>query len=391
MKKQLKFGFFIVFFLACAFVLWLFVMDKIQQIPTNKSNDINTSKQNEANSSLQNLTTSQDLIKFTQMPEQNSTQTNQQKRVKGLFVDYDESDFNVSEFEINEFKSEKNSSVNLSTTSNSNTLNEINASLIFDASKTALFLVPAKRYVDLFAPMKDDYFRFLRFKKVDKNADTKRQKPKLCIIIDDMASREQVNELKATGLKLTPSFFPADKNHPKTPSLAREFDFFMVHLPLMAIRYTYEERETLSPSDSQEQINAKIAQIVRDFSGVKFINNHTGSLFTNDTQAMRRLFRALKEHNLIFVDSRTIGSSKGALVSREFNQTPIKRDIFLDNENDINAIKAKIKKAVQIAHKKGFAIAIAHPKKNTFKALKQSKKLLQSVELVYLSELYANP
>lgn len=473
LNKQLKFSLFIALFLVCVFALWFFVVNKTQQMPIKKSNDTNTSAQSDINLTLQdlqsagnltqsqvlsnlqpfknsqnlensqNLTTSQTLSKFAQKPEHNSTQTNtgefahEKKRVKGLFVDYDESELNASEFNAGDFKSEKigietnsstilnanlsihsntsanlrafdktNSNTKLSVNSkvlsdinssakpNLSTLNEINASLIFDTGKTALLLMPTKHYVGFFDPLKKDYFRFLRFKKADKSADSKgakRQKPKLCIIIDDMASREQVNALKATGLKLTPSFFPADNNHPKTPILAREFEFFMVHLPLMAVHYTYEERETLSPNDSQQRINAKIAQISRDFKGLKFINNHTGSLFTDDTQAMRRLFRALKAHNLIFVDSMTIGSSKGALVSKEFNQTPIKRDIFLDNENDINAIKAKIKEAVRKAHAKGFAIAIAHPKKNTFEALKQSKKLLQSVDLVYLSEIYENP
>lgn len=471
LNKQLKFSLFIALFLVCAFALWFFVANKTQQIPIKKSNDTNTSARSDINltsqdvqsagnltqsqvfsnlqpfKNSQNLTTSQILPKFAQKPERNSTQTNadefahKKKRVKGLFVDYDESELNASEFNAGDFKSEKigietnlsanlnaNLSINLNASANSqafdktnsntnlsvnsrvnlqalsdinsstkpnlSTLNEINMSLIIDTGKTALLLMPAKHYVGFFDPLKNDYFRFLRFKKADKSADSKgakRQKPKLCIIIDDMASREQVNALKATELKLTPSFFPPDSNHPKTPILASEFEFFMVHLPLMAVHYTYEERDTLSPNDSQQRINAKIAQISRDFKGLKFINNHTGSLFTDDTQAMRRLFRALKAHNLIFVDSMTIGSSKGALVSKEFNQTPIKRDIFLDNENDINAIKAKIKEAVRKAHKKGFAIAIAHPKKNTFEALKQSKKLLQSVDLVYLSEIYENP
>ena len=35
------------------------------------------------------------------------------------------------------------------------------------------------------------------------------QKPKLVIIIDDMANKEQVKELKALHLKLNPSFFPS--------------------------------------------------------------------------------------------------------------------------------------------------------------------------------------
>ena len=245
--------------------------------------------------------------------------------------------------------------------------------------------MPHKGYVSVFSPI-------LRLEKSDKNASTaKRPKPKLCIIIDDMATREQVKALKATGLKLTPSFFPPDSTHPKTPILAREFEFFMVHLPLSAQHYANEELQTLYTSDTYEYILAEIARIKRSFSGLKFINNHTGSLFTSDTQAMRRLFRALQKHELVFVDSVTTSATKGTFVAKEFNQKPIKRDIFLDNDDNTPAIKDKIKEAVQIAHKNGFAIAIAHPKKNTFKALTQSKDLLQSVELVYLDELYENP
>ena len=57
------------------------------------------------------------------------------------------------------------------------------------------------------------------------------KKPKLAIIIDDMANVSQVRDLKALNLKLNPSFFPPDKNHSETPKLALKFDFYMVHLP----------------------------------------------------------------------------------------------------------------------------------------------------------------
>ena len=273
---------------------------------------------------------------------------------------------------------------------------------------------------DFFTPFVDDYFDFFapnfapkdKFNKPSKpekspqkpkislqepleisqkSAISSGTKPKLAIIIDDMATREQVNALKATKLKLTPSFFPPDSTHPQTPILAREFEFFMVHLPLEARNFRDEELQTLYTSDTLDYIEDEIVRIKRAFGGVKFINNHTGSLFTSDTSAMRRLFRVLRAQGLIFVDSRTSGSSKAALVAREFNQTPIKRDIFLDNEPQIPAIRAKIAEAVQIARKNGFAIAIAHPKRSTFRALAQSADLFEGVELVYVSEIYESP
>lgn len=416
--KRLKFSLFIL--LAFALVFWLFTLNKSPQTPAKRDDETNASKQAQLILNAQNLSNSAQIF------AQNATKAQEKKRVKGLFVDYyaddlsDKSGVIMSDlsdkFSV-KMKQDKNLSTNLNAKNELNATqnkalktpnlraqavnvdenlsanldtnlslaSKIDTNLIFDKGKTLLSLMPHKGYVSVFSPI-------LRLEKSDKNASTaKRQKPKLCIIIDDMATREQVKALKATGLKLTPSFFPPDSTHPKTPILAREFEFFMVHLPLSAQHYANEELQTLYVSDTYEYILAEIARIKRSFSGLKFINNHTGSLFTSDTQAMRRLFRALQKYELVFVDSVTTSATKGAFVAKEFNQKPIKRDIFLDNDNKTPAIKDKIKEAVQIAHKKGFAIAIAHPKKNTFKALTQSKDLLQSVELVYLDELYENP
>ncbi|HDZ5026770.1 TPA: divergent polysaccharide deacetylase family protein [Campylobacter jejuni] len=222
----------------------------------------------------------------------------------------------------------------------------------------------------------------------DINLNKNSKKPKLAIIIDDMANANQVRGLKALNLKLNPSFFPPDKNHSETPKLALKFDFYMVHLPLAAINYNKPELDTLNPNDSKERILKKIKQIKKDFKNLRYINNHTGSLFTSNEEAMRKLYEALKNQNIFFVDSKTIGNSKANKIAKELSIPYIQRDVFLDNEDDVNYVKKQLKSAVELAQKKGFAIAIGHPRKNTFKALEQSKDLLKSVELVYLSEIY---
>ncbi|XAK46193.1 divergent polysaccharide deacetylase family protein [Campylobacter coli] len=218
---------------------------------------------------------------------------------------------------------------------------------------------------------------------------SKIKQARLAIIIDDMANISQVKALQALKLKLIPSFFPPDKNHIDTPKLALEFDFYMVHLPLAAMNYTKPELDTLNPSDSEKRIFKKIKQIKKDFKDLKFINNHTGSLFTSDEKAMKKLYKAFEKEELIFVDSKTIASSKAPKVAKALGQIYIQRDVFLDNQDDVAYIKKQLMEAVNLAKKKGFAIAIGHPRKNTFKALEQSKDLLESVELVYLSEIYA--
>ncbi|HEC2790819.1 TPA: divergent polysaccharide deacetylase family protein [Campylobacter jejuni] len=222
----------------------------------------------------------------------------------------------------------------------------------------------------------------------DINLNKNSKKPKLAIIIDDMANANQVRGLKALNLKLNPSFFPPDKNHSETPKLALKFAFYMVHLPLAAINYNKPELDTLNPNDSKERILKKIKQIKKDFKNLRYINNHTGSLFTSNEEAMRKLYEALKNQNIFFVDSKTIGNSKANKIAKELSIPYIQRDVFLDNEDDVNYVKKQLKSAVELAQKKGFAIAIGHPRKNTFKALEQSKDLLKSVELVYLGEIY---
>lgn len=218
---------------------------------------------------------------------------------------------------------------------------------------------------------------------------SKTKQARLAIIIDDMANISQVKALQALNLKVNPSFFPSDKNHIDTPKLALKFDFYMVHLPLAAISYAKPELDTLNPNDTQERIFKKIKQIKKDFKDLKFINNHTGSLFTSNEEAMKKLYKAFEKEGLIFVDSKTIASSKAPKVAKALGQIYIQRDVFLDNQDDVAYIKKQLMDAVKLAKKKGFAIAIGHPRKNTFKALEQSKDLLESVELVYLSEIYA--
>ncbi|HEB9419327.1 TPA: divergent polysaccharide deacetylase family protein [Campylobacter coli] len=218
---------------------------------------------------------------------------------------------------------------------------------------------------------------------------SKIKQARLAIIIDDMANISQVKALQALNLKVNPSFFPSDKNHIDTPKLALKFDFYMVHLPLAAINYAKPELDTLNPNDTQERIFKKIKQIKKDFKDLKFINNHTGSLFTSNEEAMKKLYKAFEKEGLIFVDSKTIASSKASKVAKALRQIYIQRDVFLDNQDDVAYIKKQLMDAVKLANKKGFAIAIGHPRKNTFKALEQSKDLLESVELVYLSEIYA--
>ena len=211
---------------------------------------------------------------------------------------------------------------------------------------------------------------------------------KLVLIIDDVATFEHASMIKSLGLKITPSIFPATKTHPDTPSIARSFEFYMIHLPMQAKHFDSPEIGTLTINESFESMHEKIKKIRKDFPRAKYTNNHTGSRFTSDYDAMDKAYRALIEQGFIFVDSKTIAQTAVARAAKKYNQPYISRDIFLDDDPSAAAVRRELVAAVNLAKKRGYAIAIGHPKKNTIAVIKASKNnILKDVEVVYLKDI----
>ena len=211
---------------------------------------------------------------------------------------------------------------------------------------------------------------------------------KLVLIIDDVATFEHASMVKSIGLRITPSIFPATKTHPDTPSIARSFEFYMIHLPMQAKHFDSPEIGTLTVNESFESMHEKIKKIRKDFPRAKYTNNHTGSRFTSDYDAMDKAYRALIEQGFIFVDSKTIAQTAVARAAKKYNQPYISRDIFLDDDPSASAVRRELIAAVNLAKKRGYAIAIGHPKKNTIAVIKASKNnILKDVEVVYLKDI----
>jgi len=213
------------------------------------------------------------------------------------------------------------------------------------------------------------------------------QKPKLAIIIDDVSFSHDVKSIKELNMPLTMSFLPPSPAHPDSAKLAAREKLYMVHLPLEAMRFSAEEPITLRVSDTKEIINKRVKEVKKLFPRAYYVNNHTGSRFTSDKRAVKDLIVALKKEGIGFLDSRTTAQTKVPEVMQSLGRPYIARDVFLDHESDVEYIQEQIKKAIKKAKEHGSAIAIGHPRKETLQALKNSKRALQSVELVYINKV----
>ena len=161
----------------------------------------------------------------------------------------------------------------------------------------------------------------------------------------------------------------------------------MVHLPMEAKSHPkYALPDTVTRQWTQTQLDNYIAQVRRWFPKAVYINNHTGSAYTENTASMQRLYKSLQKYNLTFIDSRTTPKTKVQQVAVEFGKDYIRRDVFLDNKLDTTYILGQLEKTVKIAKEHGSALAIGHPHSVTLETIAQANGMFKDVDVVYIDE-----
>ena len=211
--------------------------------------------------------------------------------------------------------------------------------------------------------------------------------PKIVIIIDDVTSKGQISLINKIPYPITMSFLPPTSRHKNSAKIAKDIPIYMIHLPLEASSRRYEESGTLYTTNTIDTIDKRIKSLKALYPKAKYINNHTGSKFTSDNLAMDKLLGVLKKYNYIFVDSRTIAKTKTKYNAKKHNLRYLSRNVFLDNKRDKQYIQKQLLKAVRIAKKNGYSIAIGHPHTITLKTLAQSKHLLKGLDVVLVDKL----
>ena len=146
----------------------------------------------------------------------------------------------------------------------------------------------------------------------------------------------------------------------------------LVHFPMEPKGYPKvnpgDDALFVSMSDAEllARIKANLAAIPEAIG----VNNHMGSRFTAHRPGMTLALAEFKRHGLFFLDSMTSSRSVGESVARSTAIPFYKRDTFLDNVKDVNAIVLQLRKAERVAKINGSAIAIGHPYKATLDALR---------------------
>lgn len=196
----------------------------------------------------------------------------------------------------------------------------------------------------------------------------------LAIVIDDMGL-DRARALKAIALSgpLTLSMMTYANDLPGLVTRARKGGHeVMAHLPMEPMSATENPGPgALKVNMDETTIRNTIAGDLDNWSGYVGVNNHMGSRFTKDRERMAIVMDELRARGLLWLDSKTIGDSAGPAAARAAGVPYLERDVFLDNEETVEAVTAQLEQLVATAKARGTAIGIGHPHDSTVTALRQ--------------------
>lgn len=162
----------------------------------------------------------------------------------------------------------------------------------------------------------------------------------------------------------------------------------LLHLPMQALDDAPLGPGGITLDMTRAQIENTVRRDVAAIPHVTGVNNHEGSLISMHPGDLAWIMQTL--HNiggLFYIDSYTTADSIAYQIAREQQVPAARRDVFLDDEDTETAVRFQFNRLLEIARKKGFALAIGHPRAATLAVLNAELPQLaaQGIKLVPVS------
>lgn len=218
-------------------------------------------------------------------------------------------------------------------------------------------------------------------------------RPRVAIVIDDVGhSLGPVEDLLQLDIPLTYAVIPhLGYSLDASRLLASRGQEVILHQPMEAQEYPAVPLEEggllvgMLPSEVERRLRENLESV----PGALGVNNHKGSRATTDPNLMEAFLLAVKKRGLYFLDSRTSAETVAEATARRLSIPTARRHVFLDNEEDVESIHARLRELLERAEQQGEAIGIGHARPSMVWALETARPWLTDgrVELVPASQL----
>ena len=220
--------------------------------------------------------------------------------------------------------------------------------------------------------------------------------PKVAIIIDDLGmDLKRSREAMDLPAPVTLAFLPYGTKTKEYAKIGKEKGHsLIIHTPMEAMDGALNIGPGgLKEAMTDEEFDKAFDVMLKSFDGYEGINNHMGSRLTADGEKMERLMKTLKKKHLFFVDSKTNPKSVAAGEAQMSGVPFAERDVFIDHVETMEFARKALKHTEELALRRGYAIAIGHPKDNTIAALKEWLPTLKAkgIEVVPVKALLIQP
>jgi uncharacterized protein len=196
-------------------------------------------------------------------------------------------------------------------------------------------------------------------------------RPLVTIVIDDVGL-DRPHSKRAWELPgpLTMSFLPYAKELQDQAKAARAHgQELMLHLPMEPTGRADPGPGALTVSMSEADLTQRTTKALDSFEGYVGVNNHMGSRFTAYRPGMEIVLRLFRVRGLMFLDSRTTAQTVGDQLAQELGVPGLVRNVFLDDDESIDAVRRRLVETEAVARRQGFVVAIGHPHEATLQAL----------------------
>lgn len=201
----------------------------------------------------------------------------------------------------------------------------------------------------------------------------------ITLILDDAGENlELAKEFMDLPCPVIFSVWPRSSHAAAVAVLAHEKGLpVYLHQPMEALPHKGQKVDIgaggLYTSMNYEEMREVIYENILSVPYVQGVNNHMGSKFSLDKNAIIKFYKAVQEIKPYFLvlDSLTTPQSKIYRIGKENGFLVAKRDFFIDNEADKKTILKELDKAYELSKKHKPVVVIGHVRKTTLQALKE--------------------